>query len=178
MEIWKDMFWYEWQYQVTKTGLFKSLNYQWYWVEKILTGYLSNWYLDFCFYKNNIRKTFWIHRAIALTFIDNPENKPQVNHKNWIKTDNRIENLEWCTASENCLHRFRILWHKSSNYWKFWKLHHNSKQVRQFTPIWILITIWDSVMDIERELWIDNSSISKCCNWKRKTAWGFKWEFN
>ena len=67
------------------------------------TGYLG---VDLC--KNGEIKRFLIHRLIAETFIPNPENKPQVNHINGIKNDNRLVNLEWCTRSENQLHSIKI----------------------------------------------------------------------
>lgn len=64
-------------------------------------------YARVALYNNNKPKDFSVHRLVAQAFIPNPENKPCINHINGIKTDNRVENLEWCTYSENTLHGYR-----------------------------------------------------------------------
>lgn len=186
IEIWKDISEYKWRYQVSNLWNIKSLNYAKSWKEKILKIQINKyWYLHIVLRIKWIKSTLLVSRIVAKAFISNPDNKPQVNHKNWIKIDNRVENLEWTTRSENQLHAFANWLKKNHHFytnhpslWKLWKDHFNSKKVFQFTKDWEFIREWYSLSDVFRELWFSQWNISYCCNWKKKTTGGYIWKYN
>lgn len=101
-ELWKDIKGYEGIYQVDCIGRIKSLKRNIILKKRIGT----KGYSFICIYKDGLPKYYSVHRLVAIAFISNPMNKPCVNHLNGIKDDNRIENLEWVTDSENKIHAF------------------------------------------------------------------------
>lgn len=113
-EQWKDVIGYEGLYQVSDLGRVKSLRKKVkartdsfsYKRERILKQAIDKGYLRTCLTHSCKKETTKVHRLVALVFIPNNENKPQVNHKNTIKKDNRLTNLEWNTEKENVNHAY------------------------------------------------------------------------
>lgn len=111
-EEWKDIKGYEGLYQISNLGRVRSLPKhcgfgKGYTTKEIfLKPHLRLGYICYTLYKNDVPKSIGAHRLVAIAFIPNPLNKPQVNHINGIKTDNTIKNLEWVTNSENVKHAF------------------------------------------------------------------------
>ena len=133
-------------------------------------------YLLIDLYKNGKAYTKLVHRLVAEAFIPNPENKREVNHKNGIKTDNRVQNLEWVTSSENVRHSYDVLHRCSSMKGRTGKKHPFSKAVLQIKDNKIINTYY-SIGDAERATGIPTTRIVACCKNKIKTAGGFGWQY-
>ena len=169
-EVWKDVVGYEGLYQVSDKGRVKSLKFG---KEKILKPEkLKNGYLRVNLYKNEKQKHFLVHRLVALTFLRNPQNLSDINHKDEDKTNNSVQNLEFCDRKYNCNFgsRNQRVAEKNTN----GKL---SKPVLQFTLDGKFVREFKSGMDIKRNLGYSCGNISSCCTGKRKSAYKFVWKY-
>lgn len=189
MEIWKPIIWYEWLYEVSNLGRIKSLNYRRSNKENILKLIrIDNVYLRIWLYLKSERNLFLVSRLVAIHFIPNPNNLPLVCHKkedldeNWLLY-NWANNLFWWNNSDNikdmyskCRSKSHFIYNHPFK-WKLWKNNHCSVKIKQFSKNLEFIKTWDSIIDVERELWIYSSWISRCCKWHIKSSGGFIWKY-
>ena len=178
-EIWKDIKGYEGLYKVSNLGRIKSLERK-VWnrfqyvikKERILEPrYNGKGYVTYALFKTGKRKEFKGHWLVLSNFVENIENKPQINHINGKKDDNRVSNLEWCTNSENQKHAIanglRIL--------KYGRDNPCSIKVLQYDLQGNFIKEWDSIADAHRAL--RASHITDCCKGKRNYSKGYIWKY-
>ena len=163
-EIWKLIKYFE-NYEVSSLGQVRSLNYERTGKIKILKpSAQKNKYLRVNLSKNGKHYTKRVHRLVAETFIPNIENKPQVNHIDGNKGNNRVSNLEWATRSENMKHAYNTGLHKLPN--NKGKNNPKSKKV-------ICVTtneVFDYINEAEKKYNVAHQDIGKCCRGKRKSA--------
>ena len=187
IEVWKtavyDGIVYEGLYRVSNLGKILSLNYR----NTGKPGLMNprkrkDGYSEVQLSKNKERKNCYVHRLVAETFLPNPDNLPEVNHKDEDKTNNFVflnedgsvdkekSNLEWKTHKDNVNHGTRN--ERAS------KANTNgkcSKPVLQFTLDGEFIREWPSAMECERN-GFDQSNVSACCRGRIKSAYGYIWK--
>lgn len=163
-EIWKDIEGYEGKYQVSNMGRIKFLKFK---KIRILRSEKDvNGYLRVTLHKNGIIKRYKVHRLVAQAFIPNPNNLPQVNHKDEDKTNNNVSNLEWCDAKYNMNYgtaRKRMIE----------KIQKVVIQIDINTNV--IVNIFPSVKEAKTQTGICH--ISSCCRNERKSAGGYKWKY-
>jgi len=183
MEEWKPVENYETQYEVSSHGRIRSLN------RLIKTGIRHsdyretkgkllklnlkrNGYLSVDLSNEGKVKTMTVHRIVANAFLQN-DSKPQVNHKNGNKTDNRVTNLEWATRSENQTHRFKVLGHtgklKPVKCVQTGEVHGSSKQAAE----WLNATKYQ----YSKQVTTLARKIRKNCVGEIDKAYGYKWTY-
>lgn len=168
MERWRDIEGFEGLYQISSCGRVKSLgngksNNSTYSNERILKPQRANGYLRVTLCKECKNKQVSVHRIVATTFLSNIENLPYINHKDEVKTNNYVSNLEWCTAKYN------------SNYGT--AIERASKKRSKKVLCVECDVIYESIAEAQRQTGISHSNISNCCNGKRKIAGSYHWEY-
>lgn len=176
-EIWKDIIDYEGYYMVSNLGRIKRLtttvnsclkhNKTITRKEHIMSPTIVNRYLSVKLTKNSHTKSYRVHRLVAQSFIPNPCNLPQINHKDENKINNCVDNLEWCSAIYNQNYGTR----------KYKRLHSKTKEIMQIDKNENLVKTYFSLSEASRQTGISIKAISRCATGKSKTSGGFIWKY-
>ena len=188
-EIWKDIKGYEGLYQVSNlgrissnTGYIKRKDGRLFFKEgRILKNTSSGvGYYQVKLCKDAIKINIRNHRAVAEAFIPNPENKPEVNHIDGNKQNNRVDNLEWCSYNENLKHAYNNKLRQVTELQKEAASKNgkkSSKTTLQYDKNGKFVAEWESASEAARNLGYSVSNICNCCIYKRKTAGGYIWRY-
>ena len=164
-EIWHEIESYEGLYQISNKGRVKSLYKG---SERILKPALTgSGYLKVQLCKNGMIKHIRVHRLVANAFIPNPDNLPEINHKDENKKNNCAENLEWMIHRDNVNYGTRN--ERSAKA--------RSKPILQYSKSGEFIREWQGAREVERVLGINSSHIISCCKGKLKSSGGFVWRY-
>lgn len=170
-EIWKDVVGYEGFYKVSSLGKVRSMARHGT-PDRIVRAIPDkNGYLRVHLSKNGERRNVCVHRLVAIAFVENPNNKPQVNHKDECKTNNEVANLEWVTCLENNNYGTRNSRVSKS------KRNTNCKSILQLDKRGNVIREWVSINEVERQHGYDTGLLSKCCKGRKKSAYGYLWVY-
>lgn len=180
-EEWRDIPGYEGIYKISNTGKVKSLERK----VKKLYGYKtisekilkpikdSRGYLIVNLCKENKMKSMKLHRLVASTFLTNPNNLPQINHKNEIKEDNRVTNLEYCDARYNTNFGSR---NKRAGI-AISKVNTNNPKRSKAVLCIETNQIYPSTMEVQRQFGFNSSDIAKCCRGEIKSSHKLHWQY-
>ena len=169
IEIWKNVNNYE-NYEVSSLGNVRNKK-----TGRILKPAIIGGY--YCVGLSNIKtKTFSVHRLVALAFIENPENKTDVNHKDKNKLNNNVYNIEWNTSKENNIHKSSGITQTTNQNLNVWRIDINSgEKIEKYESI-ELAAKWIYDNDFGNNKHNIRGCISCACRGVYKTSFGFKWE--
>lgn len=166
-EVWKDIEGYEGRYQVSNNGNVRSMNYRRTGNVKQLVPKVNN-----CgrLWVDLGGKPMLVHRLVAMAFIPNPNRMPEINHKDENPMNNAVENLEWCTGEYN--KKTYLANHKNGG-----RKRVLLDPVVQMDLQGNVIATWGCLRDITSGTGFSQWSIAQCCDGKRQTAYGFRWQY-